>query len=284
MIIGNSISDAWMQLLLTLKYANKVNPRGIECREEQGLSIRVLDMRQNILVHHKRKLNYRFMVAEWLWIAAARDDVASLARFNSKIAAFSDDGKIFAGAYGPRLAPQWFWAYKKLIADPDTRQAVVSIWTPTPAGSKDIPCTLSMQFLRRVGQLNCVVTMRSSDAWLGIPYDFFSFSMLANSFAGELGLVPGWLQINIGSSHLYATDYEKANAVVFDNAAGFTVRSPNLNAQLSSTAVNYQKVLETPTSLEALKMLMSFSPKSYVRPSEPEEPISDGIVDNDLQG
>lgn len=278
MIIGDSISETWLRLLLRLKDAPKVNPRGIECREETGLSILVRDMRQNILVHPKRKLNYRFAVAEWLWIAAGRNDVASLAKFNSKIAQFSDDGETFAGAYGPRLAPQWKWVRDKLEADPDTRQAVVSIWTPSPAGSRDIPCTLSMQFLRRNGQLNCIVTMRSSDAWLGIPYDFFSFSMLANSLAGELGDVPGWLQINMGSSHLYATDYDKVGEVLYDYTSGFTVRSPNLPGP------DYSKVLETPTSLETLKMLMSFSPKPYVRSSEPEEPISDDIVDDNLQG
>jgi thymidylate synthase len=51
--------------------------------------------------------------------------------------------------------------------------------------------------------------MRSSDIWLGLPYDMFNFSMIT----GYIGLIlrqkmcrevsMGWVTINVGSSHLY---------------------------------------------------------------------------------
>lgn len=274
------ISGAWLCLLNYLKYARLVNPRGLPCREYEGTVIRVNDLRCNILVHPKRKLNYRFLVAEWLWIAFGRNDVATLARYNPELGKFSDDGLTFAGAYGPRLAPQWDWVYEKLKADPQTRQAICSIWTPTPGPSKDVPCTLNFQFLLRDGQLNAIVNMRSSDAWLGLPYDFFTFSQLTNSLAGRLGVVPGWLQLNLGSSHLYEADREKALAVLADYTSGETVRSPSLpgpphseveatltkawlppGTYLGSPWFYYEKALQVHNSADALEALRHVAPK-----------------------
>jgi len=52
--------------------------------------------------------------------------------------------------------------------------------------------------------------MRSSDIWLGIPYDVFTFTMLQNCLAGELGVKRGWFALNAGSSHLYDRDTDVA--------------------------------------------------------------------------
>lgn len=274
---GNSIGEAWMTLLNDLIRCRCVSPRGQDTYELCGISIRVEDMRQNVLVHPKRNMNYRFMVAEWLWIVFGYDNLDMLCRYNKQMAQFSDNGLTLAGAYGPRLFSQWEWIVAKLKADRATRQAVVSIWTPAPYPSKDIPCTLSMQFLIRNGDLNCIVNMRSSDVWLGIPYDFFTFSMLANSLAGQLGVTPGWLQINMGSSHLYSTDIHNANAVLMDYTSVETVMSPSLPGKpdeylryilndknerpvLLNPWLTYGSCLQFSTSADALEVLRDLSP------------------------
>jgi len=58
--------------------------------------------------------------------------------------------------------------------------------------------------------------MRSSDAWLGLPYDIFSFTMMAQ-YVRMLLPTPingGMLHINMGSAHLYESDWEKAEEML----------------------------------------------------------------------
>ncbi len=239
MLIGPSIGQLYPLLLQTLlnEGSSLASPRGQRTRERLGVQLQVTDLTQNILVHPVRDLNYRFMVAEFLWIMSGRDDVETLAAYNSEMRKFSDDGKTLSGAYGPRLRgremygirqDQLVWCVNKLKEDPDSRQAVATIWQPCPPPDPDIPCTLSLQFLLRDNKLHCVATMRSSDAWLGLPYDFFTFSMIANCLAGELGAQPGSLTMQLGSSHLYERHWAKATELIARWEESSTVASPAL--------------------------------------------------------
>lgn len=227
-IVCEHFSDGWMQLLDHLLKCDYVSPRGLLNREETCVAFKVIDSSKNILVHPMRRMNFRFMVAEWLWYMRGWNDLRELSRFNSQMAAFSDDGLTLAGAYGPRLAPQWPYVMAMFLKDADTRQAVASIWTPNPKPSKDIPCTLSIQFLIRDNKLNIIVTMRSSDIWLGLPYDMFSFSQMQNALAGELQLQRGWIQFNLGSSHLYKPHEEIAAGCLETVESYHTMQSPAL--------------------------------------------------------
>jgi len=94
---------------------------------------------------------------------------------------------------------------------------VIDVWRPNPRAGRDIPCTLSFQFLVREGRLHVVQCMRSSDAWLGYPYDVFNASMLAGYVMLLLrkrkarrrdGLRLGTHTMHVGSSHVYETNYE----------------------------------------------------------------------------
>jgi len=195
-----------------LDHGTPVGPRGLMTHEDLGAQLTV-DCEANLLDVPARKLNFRFAVAEWLWMAFGRSDVESLARYNSVMRSFSDDGIFLTGAYGPHINAQRRNMVRKLKTDPHTRQAVIEIPRPQRT-TKDEPCTLSFQYLLRDGRLNQIVTMRSSDAWLGIPYDVFTFTQLQNCFAGELGVKRGWLQLNMGSSHLYERDFDAARGVM----------------------------------------------------------------------
>jgi thymidylate synthase len=225
---ADKLHQAWAMLAHTLVRDGKpVSPRGKETKEIVGVQLR-FDGRQNVIVNPVRDLNYRFMVAEWLWISCGRNDVGSIARYNKQIAQFSDDGIRFAGAYGPRIREQMPYVKKNLLSDATSRQAVIEIWRPSPGPSKDIPCTLTLQFLLREDRLNVVATMRSSDVWLGVPYDAFNFSQIGNALAGALGVEVGEVVMNLGSSHVYAPNYDGAHdAILADKQE--TVQSPGLN-------------------------------------------------------
>lgn len=219
-VAEDTAGEAWARLLMGLLDKGELSaPRGKPCHETLGVQVRVDDMLKNVVAQPSRRVNYRFAVAEWLWTLFGRSDVRTIAQYNARMAEFSDDGLSLHGAYGPRIRPQWQRALDRLRSDPDTRQAVIDVHGPIDLVSvtKDVPCTLSLQFLARRDKLHLVVCMRSSDAWLGFPYDVFNFSMLGNVMAAQLALVPGSITMNLGSSHLYAEDREKADQSVRDD-------------------------------------------------------------------
>lgn len=220
--IKKGINRLYLDLLQVLKEEGDiVGPRSLRTKELCNITLRLDDARECVITLAERKLNYPFMVAEWLWMWTGRNDVEMISSYCSKIAQFSDDGETFFGAYGPPLLSQLPYIYKALSKDLYTRQAVLTIWRQAPQVSKDIPCTALMQFLYRGGKLNLSVFMRSSDAWLGIPYDLFNFSMILQGVAAEVNdrclgkqlVEPGSLTLHIGSSHLYQTDWDAANGL-----------------------------------------------------------------------
>lgn len=218
----------WLELLRTYFMRGEVvSPRGQNTRELRNVVLSI-DARDCLLLG-PRNLNYRFSVAEWLWISLGRSDVDSLARYNSVMRNFSDDGVKLAGSYGPRIYSQLDYIKANLTKDRTSRQAVLQIWKESPLPSKDIPCTLSAQFLWRGHQLHATWTMRSSDAWLGLPYDVFNFAMITNALAGELGARPGTVTLQLCSSHLYERHFDAARAILSaDLDASSTARMPLL--------------------------------------------------------
>lgn len=206
----DTFGQAWYSQLARIVLNGKPSsPRDLATIEICGEAFLVKNLRSSLLVHPIRNLNAKFALAEFLWIASGSDNLEEVAKFNSQLRQFSDDGAHLAGAYGPRLLMQWKWLFKTL-QKPDTRQAVATIWTPTPGPSKDIPCTVACQWLIRDNKLNAIITMRSSDIILGLPYDFYCFSQLTNWLSAHLEIETGWLQYQLGSSHLYGDKLEMA--------------------------------------------------------------------------
>lgn len=222
---NNSLDLAWRWVVRDLLvYGEQVAPRDIVTREILNHTM-VVDMKRPVLTNAARKLGYRFMAAEAAWILSGSDRVDALRPFSQAIADFSDDGVTFFGAYGPRLREQLDYVVEKLRQDRHTRQAVASIWRVNPPTTRDYPCTLSSHFLVRDGTLHQFVTMRSSDAWLGVPYDVFSFSMWAGYVLLALGdrqLKLGTLYQTAASRHLYERNFEAAGKACAERADGFT--------------------------------------------------------------
>lgn len=212
----SDMDAVWQAALAdTLAFGSEVAPRGQPTKELIHRTIKV-DMARPVVTVPQRKLNYRFAAAEALWILMGENELAPLVKFNAKMAEFSDDGVTLAGAYGPKIISQMPYILDKLQEDRDTRQATLTIWERNPGPSKDIPCTVAMSFMIRNNRLLQSVYMRSSDVWLGLPYDVFSFSMLGLAIVGELNrrgcppLSPGSLSLTAASSHLYLRNKEDA--------------------------------------------------------------------------
>lgn len=195
-------------------------PRGKPTREVLHKTC-VVDMREPVVMVPRRHLSYTFMAAEAYWILSGDDRVATIAPYLPRLAEFSDDGETFYGAYGPRIAAQLDYVVAKLRQDPDTRQAGLTIWRENPPATKDVPCTVAIFFSIREDLLNAHVFMRSSDVWLGLPYDVFNFSVLAHLVCARLNegvndvVAPGTLHLTAASCHLYEANVEDATLCTF---------------------------------------------------------------------
>lgn len=226
MKVYKSIDDAVVAATRDIMHYGAVSePRGKRIKELIGQSISY-DMRYPLLTKPSREIGYRFYAAEAYWILTGRNDMAFWHDMKMPfIWEFSDDGFYYSGAYGPRIVDQLTYVCDVLAEDPDTRQAVIEVWRPNPRPSRDIPCTLSFQFLARGSRLHCVQSMRSSDVWLGYPYDAFNAAMLttlvilmlkSRKAKGRKNLDVGTHTVVVGSQHLYETNWEKAMALLAD--------------------------------------------------------------------
>lgn len=211
-------SEIWLDAVdRTLTHGVEVAPRGKVTKEILQRTLEI-DMRQPVLRVPKRELNYRFMAAEAYWILTGDDQVATIAPYNSRIAEFSDDGECFFGAYGPKIVAQLPYVVAKLNEDRLSRQAGLTIWRESPPATRDVPCTVAIFCSLRNDLLNLHVFMRSSDLWLGVPYDVFNFSMLGHYICCLLNhtrlsadfVTPGQLFLTAASSHLYQTNWDRA--------------------------------------------------------------------------
>ena len=196
-------------------------PRDLKISEKINHTWKV-DMDDPIITLPERKLSYPFMFGEATWMLQGKNDVESVSKYVGGIKRFSDDGVTFFGAYGPKIITQTSYVVDTLMKDNDSRQAVISIWRENPRSSKDIPCTLTLQFFLREASdelwLHTIANMRSNDAWLGVPYDTFNFSAISFYIACCLGFRGlkcklGELTIQAGSRHIYETDYKKLDDI-----------------------------------------------------------------------
>lgn len=199
----------------------RTNPRNQPTYEVIGMHEEFL-MEYPVISCSERTLNLNFMIGEARWVLSGANDVATPASHMAKFAEYSDNGITMAGAYGPAITRQITYVVRTLMADPNSRQALMTIWVERPEPSKDIPCTVSLQFLLRFGSLHCIANMRSSDVYLGLPYDIFTFSCITAHIAHLLQeqinanstIELGYLTWHAGSAHLYERDIEAATKCV----------------------------------------------------------------------
>lgn len=153
-------------------------------------------------------------LGELLWYFSKSNDLDFISYYIRQYKNESDDGKTVYGGYGPRLfhlrrgkkfIDQLQNVCTLLAAKPQSRRAVVQLFDAADIAEdhKEIPCTCTLQFFIRAGRLELIVSMRSNDAYLGLPHDVFAFTMLQEFFARRLGVKLGSYKHFVGSLHLY---------------------------------------------------------------------------------
>ena len=129
------------------------------------------------------------------------------------------------GALGPVYGKQW----RKGEADdgrvidqienaihlirntPNSRRIIVSAWN---VGELDemalMPCHAFFQFYVNDGKLSCQLYQRSADAFLGVPFNISSYSLLTCMMAQVCDLEPGEFIWTGGDCHLYVNHLDQA--------------------------------------------------------------------------
>ena len=182
--------------------------------EMLGVSLRILKPRSRISRSEQRGRPYS-AIGELLWYLSGKDSLEFIEAYVAAYRLDAVDGRI-EGAYGPRLRAMrdgidQFASIEALLRKkPGSRRAVIQLFNAEDIATdhKEIPCTTSMQFHLRDGVLHMSVTMRSNDAYRGLPHDVFCFTMLQEMMARRLGVELGEYYHHVGSMHIYKADLE----------------------------------------------------------------------------
>ena len=223
---GKTIDEVWTQLFdkVTDRIENSESRDGDVVGEIINATAIIEDPTRCILKSKIRKLPMRYMVGELLWYLSGNPTLDAIRLYTTAWDRMSDDGLQVNSNYGYRIQhatceyshesfDQLRMVEEMLRRDPASRQAVIHIKQPRNLikyPTKDVNCTVCLQFFIREDKLYMTTYMRSNDLWMGFPNDVFQFTAIQIYLAMRLGIGLGSYTHHAGSLHLYQRDYETA--------------------------------------------------------------------------
>ncbi|MET9879793.1 thymidylate synthase [Actinacidiphila glaucinigra] len=225
---NRSIEGAYVGLLeqATEQTEHQIGARGNHAREVIGVGFRLPDPRQRLPYLRQRKVNPVFQFAEALWHLAGRRDLAMLVNYAPTIASDSHDGVhldgsayghvLFTPAAGDTVSP-FDRVMNLLREEKDSKRGYLPVFAPTELVDRDNPsvsCLAGLHLLPRDGRLHMVVHMRANDLDCGLLSDAFSFTMIQEYAAIQLGLKLGSYTHYIGSAHVNDGNADRAKRVI----------------------------------------------------------------------
>lgn len=134
---------------------------------------------------------------------------------------FIEDGELKT-AYGHRWRSEFGrdqlqLAMHELKDNPTSRQLFISAWDPRSDGlggpqPKNIPCPVGFTVSRFQDDLHMSVFIRSSDVFVGLPYDVMVYSLTADAIAATVGLRPASLHVTLAHPHIYESHWKATRA------------------------------------------------------------------------
>lgn len=181
-----------------------------------------------------KKLHFKSIANELIWFLSGNTNIGWL---NEHGVSIWDEWATPDGELGPIYGKQWTaWPTKNggsinqidyvvntLKNNPNSRRILFHGWNPeylpdetkSPVENAEIglmalpPCHLLYQFYVVNGKLSSQLYIRSSDSFLGLPYNIASLALLTHMLAQQCDLMPHEIVVSIGDLHAYANHIEQ---------------------------------------------------------------------------
>ena len=193
------------------------------------------DLAQGFPLLTTKKLHIKSILHELLWFLRGDTNIRYLKDNGVTI---WDEWATPEGELGPVYGAQWRrWKgadgrehdqVQALIdgirRKPDSRRHIISGWNvadlPDESKPPEVnaaegrmalpPCHVLYQFYVANGRLSCMLTQRSADCFLGVPFNAASVAFLTHMVAQQCDLQPGEIVHSFGDLHLYSNHLEQA--------------------------------------------------------------------------
>ena len=130
---------------------------------------------------------------------------------------------------------------KSIKENPTSRRHILNGWNVQTADEAALPpCHVLYQFYVQEGKLSCQLYMRSSDIFLGRPFNIASASLLTYMLAQQCDLEPGELIMTYGDAHLYTNHVEQAKTQLAREEEALTRSSPTLVINKKESILDYK--------------------------------------------
>jgi thymidylate synthase len=213
----------YLELMAKILAEGKSKPtRGIHnVKSIFGHQLR-FDMRYGFPLLTTKKMPFSILLHELFWFISGNSNAQYL--HDHKIRywdGFLDEngdlGRIYGVQWRSWRRPdgtehdQLQWAIDEIMHNPDSKAILVSAWN---AGElKDMrlpPCHTMFQFDVTKGKLRLQLYQRSSDVFLGLPFNIAQYALLLHMVAYITHTEPRELIISIGNAHIYTNHIEPA--------------------------------------------------------------------------
>jgi thymidylate synthase len=167
-----------------------------------------------------KKLHLKSIVHELLWFLRGETNIQYLKENGVSIWNEWADEK---GELGPVYGKQWRrWEtadgrvidqiselVSQIKSNPHSRRLIVSAWNVGELHKMALPpFHLLFQFYVANGKLSCKLTQRSADAFLGVPFNIASYSLLTHMIAQQCDLQVGEFIWSGGDCHIYLNHFD----------------------------------------------------------------------------
>jgi thymidylate synthase len=168
-----------------------------------------------------KRIHLKSVIHELLWFLSGDTNIAYLKENGVKI---WDDWADENGDLGPVYGSQWrTWeapngekidqiaaVIDSIKNNPDSRRHLVSAWNVAEINNMKLPpCHFAFQFYVAEGKLSCMLTMRSVDTFLGLPFNIASYALLTHMIAQQCDLEVGEFIWSGGDVHIYSNHVEQ---------------------------------------------------------------------------
>lgn len=213
----------YLKLMADILKDGKTKPsRGIHpIKSIFGYQIR-FDLRHGFPLLTTKKMPFKILMHELLWFVSGSSNIKYLQ--DNKIHywdEFADEQLNLGPVYGVqwrrwkspdgREIDQLQWAIDEIKNNPNSKAILVSAWNAADLKEMRLPpCHTMFQFDVTKGKLRMQLYQRSSDVFLGLPFNIAQYALLLEMVAHLTGLEARELIISIGNAHLYHNQIEPA--------------------------------------------------------------------------